>query len=116
MAPIKLGYATDGIVNEKHLHFYKERSHYAGAIIIEPLYLDKGLREIPTQLGIDNDNKIPGLNKLVDLLHKNGIKAIAHLNHPGRMANPKLEGNYFWSSTDKKCENGDPVCHIPKGI
>jgi len=33
-------------------------------------------------------------------------KVIAHLNHPGRMANPNIPGNYFISSTDKACENG----------
>lgn len=106
MPPLKLGYATNGFVNEKHLAFYNERSRHIGAITLEPLYLDKGLREIPTQLGIDNDDKIEGLSKLVSMLHKNGAKAIAHLNHPGRMANPKIPGNYFWSSTDETCENG----------
>jgi 2,4-dienoyl-CoA reductase (NADPH2) len=107
IAPLKLGYARgDGFVNEKHLLFYKRRSKYLGAVILEPLYLDSGLREIPTQLGIDNNDKIPGLSELVNLLHKNDTKAIAHLNHPGRMANPNIPGNYFVSSTDKPCENG----------
>jgi 2,4-dienoyl-CoA reductase (NADPH2) len=106
LAPLKLGYATHGLVNERHLLFYEERSHDIGAVTPEPLYLDPGLREIPSQLGIDNDDKIPGLTSLVDLLHKNGAKAIAHLNHPGRMANPKIHGNYFWSATNRACENG----------
>ena len=53
--------------------------------------------------------KIPGLTSLVNLLHKNGAKVIAHLNHPGRMANPKIPGNYFWSSTGEACENGGAV-------
>jgi 2,4-dienoyl-CoA reductase (NADPH2) len=106
LAPLKLGYATRGLVNERHLLFYEERSHDIGAITPEPLYLDQGLREIPSQLGIDNDDKKPGLVSLVDLLHKNGAKAIAHLNHPGRMANPKIHGNYFWSATSLPCENG----------
>jgi 2,4-dienoyl-CoA reductase (NADPH2) len=106
LAPLKLGYTTNGLVNERHLSFYEERSHSIGAITPEPFYLDPGLREIPSQLGIDNDDKIPGLTCLVNLLHKNGAKAIAHLNHPGRMANPKILGNYFWSSTSQACENG----------
>ncbi len=106
-APIKLGYSDqNGYVNERHVAFYKARSHYLGAVTIEPLYMDKGLREIPTQLGIDNNDKINGLQELVETIHKSGAKAIAHLNHPGRMANPKIPGNYFVSSTDKPCENG----------
>jgi len=106
-APIKLGYTEgDGVVNERHLSFYEKRSHYLGAVTVEPLYMDKGLREIPTQLGIDNDNKIEGLQKLISSIQKSGAKTIAHLNHPGRMANPKIPGNYYLSSTDKPCENG----------
>jgi len=108
-APVKLGYSKDGKVNEKHLGFYETRSDYLGAVIPEPLYIDKGLREIPTQLGIDDDDKIDGLKKFTDMLHKKGVRAIAHLNHPGRMANPKIPNNYYVSSTDKACENGGAV-------
>jgi len=53
-APIKLGYSDgSGIVTQRHIDFYRRRSHYLGAIISEPLYLDKGLREIPAQMGIE---------------------------------------------------------------
>lgn len=106
-APVKTGYSDgNGIVTERHVAFYKRRAQYLGAVIPEPFYLDKGLRELPTQMGIDDDNKIAGLKKLVDLIHQQGCKVIAHLNHPGRMANPKIPGNYFISSTDRPCENG----------
>ena len=106
-APIKLGYAKgDGQVTQRHLDFYAARSNHVGAVTLEPLYLDPGLREIPTQLGIDSDDKLDGLSKLVDLIHGNGARVIAHLNHPGRMANPKIPGNYWVSSTAKPCENG----------
>ncbi len=105
--PIKTGYGNgNGTVTERHLAFYKRRSQYLGAVIPEPFYMDKSLRELPTQMGIDNDDKIDGLKKLTNLLHKTDTKAIAHLNHPGRMANPKIPGNHFISSTDKPCENG----------
>ena len=105
--PIKTGYSDgSGVVTEKHLSFYRRRSRYLGAIIPDPFYLDKGLRELPTQMGIDDDDKIDGLKKLTALFHETDTKAIAHLNHPGRMANPKIPGNYFVSSTDKPCENG----------
>jgi 2,4-dienoyl-CoA reductase (NADPH2) len=109
-APIKTGYSDGtGVVTERHLAFYKRRAQYLGALIPEPFYLDKGLRELPTQMGIDEDDKIEGLKKLVDSIHQSGTKAIAHLNHPGRMANPNIPGNYFLSSTDKPCENGGAV-------
>ncbi|MBN2325675.1 MAG: FAD-dependent oxidoreductase [Candidatus Omnitrophica bacterium] len=107
LAPIKLGYSDgNGYVNDRHIVFYTARSQYLGAVAIEPLYIDKGLRETPAQLGIDDDDKIKGLQKLVSSIHQSGAKVIAHLNHPGRMANIKIPGNYFASSTDKPCENG----------
>jgi len=106
-APIKTGYSDGtGVVTERHLAFYKRRAPYLGAVIPEPFYMDKGLRELPTQMGIDEDDKIEGLQKLVAIIHESGTKVIAHLNHPGRMANPKIPGNYFLSSTDSPCENG----------
>ncbi len=107
MALVKLGYSDGtGVVTQRHIDFYAPRSKHVGAVTLEPLYMDAGLRELPTQLGIDQDNKIEGLKKLTGLIHENGAKAIAHINHPGRMANPKIPGNYHWSSTDKACENG----------
>ena len=106
-APIKTGYSDGtGKITNNHLKFYEIRSDYLGAVIPEPLYLDKRLREIPTQIGIDNDDKIRGLKQLTDRIHNKGAKVIAHLNHPGRMANPKIPGNIFLSSTNKPCENG----------
>jgi len=107
MAPVKLGYAdSDGFVNHKHLDFYRQRSPFLGAVIPEPLYLDKGLRELPSQLGIAFDDQLSGLRELTEMLHASNTQAIAHLNHPGRMANPKIPGNYFWSSSPVACENG----------
>jgi 2,4-dienoyl-CoA reductase (NADPH2) len=112
-APIKLGYSDGtGIVTNRHLDFYRRRSKHIGAVTIEPFFMESGLRELPTQLGIDDNDKIDGLKKLTDVIHTNDAKAIAHLNHPGRMANPKIPGNYFWSSTDKACENGGAISEI----
>lgn len=106
-APVKTGYGTvEGNVTEKHLSFYKKRAVSLGAVIPEPFYLDKRLRELPTQMGIDKDDKIEGLSRLVSAIHDGGAKAVAHLNHPGRMANPHIPGNLFYSSSDQPCEEG----------
>jgi 2,4-dienoyl-CoA reductase-like NADH-dependent reductase (Old Yellow Enzyme family)/thioredoxin reductase len=106
-APIKTGYsAGDGKVTDRHLRFYEPRAAHVGGVIPEPFYLDPALREIPTQMGIDDDDKLPGLSRLVATIHGRGAAAIAHLNHPGRMANPALPGNVFVSSTDRPCEAG----------
>jgi len=112
MPPLKLGYCEKekpGFVNEKHIQFYERTGKYLGAVIPEPFYLDPSLRELPVQLGIDNDDKIKKLKHLTDALHKTNTKVIAHLNHPGRMANPMIPGNVFVSSTDKACEAGGKI-------
>ncbi len=56
LAPMKLGYAKgDGKITQKHIDFYSIRAKNIGAVTYEPLYMDSGLRELPTQLGIDPD-------------------------------------------------------------
>lgn len=105
--PIKLGFSDgSGTVNQRHVDFYHRRSAHVGAITLEPLYMDAGLRELPTQLGIDRSDKVDGLRTLTEVIHGRGAQVIAHLNHPGRMANPAIPKNFFVSSTDKACENG----------
>jgi len=106
-APVKTGYGDkSGNINTKHLDFYKKRAKYLGAITPEPLYIDKGLRELPMQIGISSDAHLEGLKELTSMIHSFDTKVIAHLNHPGRMANPMIPDNYFISSTDRACEAG----------
>jgi 2,4-dienoyl-CoA reductase-like NADH-dependent reductase (Old Yellow Enzyme family)/thioredoxin reductase len=105
MAPVKTGYSDgEGHVTDRHLRFYRRRADHLGAITPEPLYLDSTLRELPSQMGIDADEKIDGLTRLTDAIHDGGAKAIAHLNHPGRMANPGIESNVHWSASATPCE------------
>ncbi len=106
-APVKTGYGDQsGTINQKHLAFYQQRAKYLGAITPEPLYIDKGLRELPMQIGISSDEHLEGLQKLTSMAHSFDTKMIAHLNHPGRMANPMIPNNYYISSTDRACEAG----------
>ena len=106
-APVKTGYGDQsGKINERHLKFYESRAKYLGAVTPEPLYIDKSLRELPMQIGIASDEHLEGLQKLTSMLHSYNTKAIAHLNHPGRMANPMIPGNVYLSSTDRACEAG----------
>ncbi len=106
MAAVKTGYGdTDGNISERHLAFWDKRSKHVAAVIFEPFYIDKKVRELPTQIGIDSDNKIEAHKQLVETVHKNGAKAVAHINHPGRMANPKLPGNVYVSASDIECPN-----------
>jgi 2,4-dienoyl-CoA reductase (NADPH2) len=107
MSAVKTGYGdSEGNISERHLAFWDKRSRHVAAVIFEPFYIDKHVRELPTQIGIDSDDKIAGHKKLVETVHENGAKAVAHINHPGRMANPKLPGNIYLSASDVMCPNG----------
>ena len=107
MSAVKTGYGdNEGNITDRHLAFWDKRSKHVAAIIFEPFYIDKRVRELPTQIGIDSDDKIEGHKRLVETVHRNGANAVAHINHPGRMANPKLPGNIYLSASDIQCPNG----------
>lgn len=109
MSPVKTGYGdSEGSITERHLAFWNKRSKHVAAVIFEPFFIDRRVRELPTQIGIDDDNKIDGHKKLVETVHRNGAKAVAHINHPGRMANPKLPNNIYVSASEIECPNGGP--------
>ena len=106
MTTVKLGYATEaGEVTERHVAFYTRRARGGvGLMTTEPLYVHHDGRELPTQLGIDNDAQIGGLERLVDAVHSAGARIMAHINHAGRAANPRLvpEGRRV-SASDVLC-------------
>jgi 2,4-dienoyl-CoA reductase (NADPH2) len=105
MAPVKTGYGdADGRVTDRHLQFYRRRANHVGAITPEPLALDSSLRELPNQLRIDGADKIDGLSRLTETIHDGGAEAIAHLNHPGRMANPNIDGNDHLTASETPCD------------
>ncbi|MBN1135214.1 MAG: FAD-dependent oxidoreductase [Anaerolineae bacterium] len=92
MTTIKLGYGTpQGAVTERHIAFYVRRAEgHVGLITTEPLYIHPDGRELPTQLGVHEDHLLDGLHRLTDAVHiANGL-IMAHINHAGRVANPRL--------------------------
>jgi len=105
MAPVKTGFgAADGTVTDKQIAYYRRRAEGGvGAIIVEPCYVDRAGKEHPRQLGIDRPDDIAGLRRLVEAIHSGGAKAIAHLNHAGRAANPKASGRAPEAPSDTVC-------------
>jgi len=92
MTTIKLGYSNKtGEVTKRHIAFYKRRAEGSvGLITTAPMYTQLNGRELPTQLGIYTDECVPGLQRLTDAVHASGGRIMAHINHAGRAANPKL--------------------------
>jgi 2,4-dienoyl-CoA reductase-like NADH-dependent reductase (Old Yellow Enzyme family)/thioredoxin reductase len=92
MTTVKLGYGTpSGEVTARHIAFYTRRARGGvGLVTTEPMYVEKRGRELPTQLGIDDDALLSGLQELVKAVHAAGGCIMAHINHAGRVANPQL--------------------------
>ena len=92
MTTVKLGYSTQqSTVNERHIAFYVRRAQgKVGLITSESMYFQLDGREIPGQLGIHHDDMIKGLYRLTSAVHAAGGLMMAHINHAGRAANPKL--------------------------
>ena len=92
MTTIKLGCGTrKGEVTDRHIAFYVRRAQGGvGLIATGPMYVQPNGRELPTQLGIHADELVPGLQRLMEAVHTAGGRMMAHINHAGRAANPKL--------------------------
>lgn len=84
MAPIGTRLATEkGEVTEKHLAYYKPRAREVSLVIVESCYVDVGGRLAAAQIGIHNDDLLPGLRKLVNVIHEAGAMAAIQINHGG---------------------------------
>jgi 2,4-dienoyl-CoA reductase-like NADH-dependent reductase (Old Yellow Enzyme family)/thioredoxin reductase len=92
MTTVKLGYSSPrGEVSERHHAFYLRRAGSGvGLLTTEPLFVQLNGRELPTQLGCHEDSLTEGLAAMVRGVHAAGGRIMAHLNHAGRAANPKL--------------------------
>jgi len=92
MTTVKLGYSNKtGEVTKRHIAFYKRRAEGGvGLMTTAPMYIQLNGRELPTQLGIYADEFVSGLRWLTDAVHASGGRIMAHINHAGRAANPKL--------------------------
>lgn len=93
MAPMTTQSAYfDGRINQGVIDYYKFRSGDAAAVIVESCFVENEGRGFSGAVGIDTDDKIPGLTKLAKAIKEEGSKAIVQIYHAGRMAWPNLNG------------------------
>ena len=78
---------TDGMANDFHFVHYGTRAIGGiGLIIQEATGIVPDGRITINDLGIWSDAHLPGLKKIVDIIHLNGAKAGIQINHAGRKA------------------------------
>lgn len=73
-----------------------------GLIIAGHAFVDKDGRANALQMGIDDDDKIPGLKQLTEAAHKNGSKIFVQLTDAGSKSDPALVKTPKGSDTRSK--------------
>lgn len=86
MPPMIRNYATsNGMITDRYLnHFESIAKGGVGLMIVEACFITTGGKGFVKQLGIDSENKIEGLKKLVKIAHKYNAKIGPQLHHAGR--------------------------------
>lgn len=76
---------TDGSVTPRIIKYYEERAKGgAGMIIVEYSYIDEDASKAAVcQLGVQNDNLLPGLSELSEAIKAHGAKAFLQICHGG---------------------------------
>lgn len=82
----------DGSVTSEVVEYYRARAGSMGTVIVECCFVDPEGPAFPGALGIDSDNKIPGLKRIADAVKLEGSTAILQIYHGGRMVAPELIG------------------------
>lgn len=91
MLPTVTNLSNNGFVSEKEIVYYDRRSKDVALVIVEASYVNSFGKFFKNQLGIDGDDKIEGLEKLVNVIKKNGAKVAVQL----AMHNPKYKPSDF---------------------
>ncbi len=100
MPPMTTNKAThDGEVTKDLIKHYNERAKYPGMIIVEHSYVDPGGKLSVKQLGIHDDDKIPGLRKLSESIYEKGCIPCIQITHSGGACDPEIIGKTPVSSS-----------------
>ena len=95
MAPMATNYPSEsGGVTDALIDYYGARAKGGtGLIIVENCCVDyPGGKSGATQLRLDEDRFIPGISRLVDVVHYYGAKIAVQINHAGPSTSPVKTG------------------------
>lgn len=85
--------SEEGRVTDAYLRAYERLARGGVALIVPGNYFVNPLGQAyPKQVVLDRDEVIEDLRKVVTVVHENGARIVAQLNHGGRQADPKLIG------------------------
>ncbi|WP_343210101.1 NADH:flavin oxidoreductase [Anaerolentibacter hominis] len=110
--------AEDGLVTDKLCDYYDEKScsGYIGLIITEHSYIRPDGKASPGQLSIADDSAGEGLKRLVSVMHNNGSKVFAQLNHAGGSTSKEISGYPIISASSVPAPRGKAPDEVPHSM
>lgn len=95
------------VTNRVVMHYREMARGGAGLIIVDGAYIDnKASKMVRCQLGISDDEHVPGLKWLADTIKANGAKSCLQLNHAGLQ---KSIGNSLKAPSRIPINDGGPI-------
>ena len=103
MAPVATSLCPDGFVTDQLLAHYDEKTRNGciGLVVTEYAYISPDGITKPGQMSLSRDADIEGQRRLTDVIHKNGSRVMAQINHTGNGYNPA----FALENPLKVCEN-----------
>jgi len=96
--------SEDGFVTGRLVNYHVERAKGGvGLIIVEGAYVEPRGKGSFMQLGVDHENKIPGLKELAAAIHAKGARAALQLFHGGRQSHSAIIGMQPVSASEVFC-------------
>ena len=96
MPPMATAKATaEGAVTDELVAYYDEKSAggYLGLVIVEHAFVSADGMARPNQVSIAKDGDIEGLTRIVEVVHKNGSRIVAQINHGGAACQSEATGH-----------------------
>ena len=83
-----------GKVSDALCEYYDEKTKggYFGLVVAEHSYISQEGQASKGQVSFSSDDDVPGLKRLVEVIHRNGCKVVAQINHAGGKSISALGG------------------------
>ena len=84
----------DGQATEQLIEYYDEKSRggYIGLVITEHCFVSPEGKASKGQMSVSRHEDLPGLKRLAEVIHKNGVKAFLQISHAGSASNREVTG------------------------
>lgn len=93
-APMERNYCDpDGTMTDEYLAYLERRAAGGAALVFtEASYVRADGKGRIRQMGVDDDDRIPGITRMVEAVHAHGALVGVELNHGGRTAQGAVSG------------------------